>query len=221
MILTDKLIKDVCSKGDIKIVPFEDCQIEPASYDLRVGKHGATTSTKKIVDIEKQGYMLIEPGDFAIVGVLEEITLGSKYAGRIGLRSKFARKGLIATAGSQVDPGYHGRLKIGLTNLTPKAISLPFKDDFITLEIHELTEPALKPYDGPYQDQLDLSPADIEAVTEGSGMALSEMMVTLSSLSQNVGRLSTDFEVFQKTLKIVGGILSLLIAIATIIVALK
>ena len=187
MILTDKLIKDVWSKGDIKIDPYEDAQIEPASYDLRVGKHGATTSTKKIVDIEKQGYILVEPGDFAIVGVLEEITLGSQYAGRIGLRSKYARKGLIATAGPQVDPGYHGRLKIGLTNLTPKAISLPF----------------------------------IEAVTEGSGMALSEMMVTLSSLSQNVGRLSIDFEVFQKTLKIVGGILSLLIAIATIIVALK
>lgn len=221
MILTDQQIKETQARGDLRIEPFEDSQIEPASYDLRVGKYGATTSTKKKVNIEEHGYILIEPGDFAVISVLEEITLGAQYAGRIGLRSKYARKGLIATTGPQVDPGYHGRLKVGVTNLTPKPVSLPFKDDFISLELHRLEKPVSAPYNGPYQNQLDLSPEDIESVTEGSGMALSEMMLTLSSLSQNVGRLSTDFEVFQKTLKIVGGIISVLLAIASLVVALK
>ena len=217
MILTDKKIKEALSNGDIKIDPFIDSQVEPASYDLRVGKHGATTSTKKIIDIEKQGYILIEPGDFAIVAVLEEILLSTKHVGRIGLRSKYARKGLIATTGPQVDPGYHGRLKIGMTNLTPKPISLPFKDDFITLELHELTEPASTPYTGPYQDQLDLSPEDIEAVTEGSGMALSEVMVTLRSLTQNVAALAGEVKSLKLLIPLIItigiGIISLIVAV--------
>ena len=232
MILSNNQIKETIEKGDIQISPFENSQVEPASYDLRVGKFGTATSSKKIVDIEKQGYIPIEPGDFAIIMVFEEISLGLQYAGRLGLRSKYMRKGLIATTGLQVDPGYRGHLKIGLTNLTPKAISLPFKDDFISIELHKLEQPASEPYSGPYQGQTGLSPEDIEAVTEGTGMAFSEVIITLKSLSQNVATLSddvksltTDFKTMKSTLKgimwTIPIIVTVGIAIIGIIVALK
>ena len=218
MILSDRQIKETVKGGEIRIEPFENSQVEPASYDLRVGKHGATTSTKKIIDIEKQGYIAIEPGDFAIIVVLEEISLGPQYAGRIGLRSKYARKGLIATTGPQVDPGYHGRLKVGMTNLTPKSIALPYKDDFVSIEFHRLEEPVSTPYNGPYQGQLELSPEDIEAVTEGTGMALSEMMMTLRSLTQNVATLAVEV----KSLKwLIPLILTIGIGVISIIVGVK
>lgn len=192
MLLTDGQIREAHESGDILIEPFLEEQLEPATYDLRVGKQGATTSTKKIVDIEKEGYLSIAPGDFAIVTVLEEIRLGAQYAARFGLRSKFARKGLIATAGPQIDPGYHGRLIVGITNLTPRPVSLPFKDDFLSVEFHKLEEPAENPYDGPYQDVMELRPEDIEFITESEGMALSEVLTTLRSLSENVGALTDD-----------------------------
>lgn len=76
-------------------------------------------------DLRSAGYLSIERGDFAVVTVREEIALGPQHAGRFGLRSKYARKGLIATMGPQIDPGFHGRLILGLTNLTPKAITVP------------------------------------------------------------------------------------------------
>jgi len=218
MILSDIQIKEMIEKGEIKINPFEPSNVEPASYDLRVGKQGATTSSKQVIDIEKRGYIPIEPGDFAIITVLEDISLGLQYVGRLGLRSKYMRKGLIATTGLQVDPGYRGHLKIGITNLTPKAISLPFKDDFVSIEIHKLEEPASEPYCGPYQDQKGLSPEDIEAVTEGTGMAFSEVIVTLKSLSQNVGALTADVKAMKWIMPI---IVTIGIAIIGIIVALK
>jgi dCTP deaminase len=134
MILNAQQIIEAHKKGDIVIEPFDEGQVQAATYDLRVGEQGATTSTKKIVDIKDTGYLLVQPGDFAILVVLEELHLGPRYAGRFGLRSKYARKGIIATTGPQVDPGFRGRLMLGLTNLTPKPISIPYKDDFVSID---------------------------------------------------------------------------------------
>lgn len=193
MILTDRQIREAIKKGDIVIEPFEDKQVQPATYDLRVGEYGATTSTKKKVNVRETGYLLLEHGDFGVVTVLEEIRLGPQYAARFGLRSRYARKGLIATTGPQIDPGYEGRLIIGITNLTPRAISLPYKDDFLSVEFHRLEEPSEKPYSGPYQGRVDLGPEELEFIAESEGMALSEMLTTLRSLSDNVGKLTGDF----------------------------
>ena len=179
-------------QGEIVIDPFEAGQVQSATYDFRVGEHGATTSTKEIVNIKERGYLMIAPGDFGVVTVLEKLEMSPQYTGRLGLRSKYARKGLIATTGTQIDPGYRGRLIIGVTNLTPKSVSLPYKDDFITIEFHKLEEPTKNPYNGPFQDKFELGPEEIEFITESEGMALSEVLTTLQSLSRNVGTLSND-----------------------------
>ncbi len=192
MILTDRQIREACEKGDIVIEPFDEGQIEAATYDLRVGEQGATTSTKRLVNIRETGSLLLAPGDFGVVTVHETIKLGPQHAARFGLRSKFARKGLIATTGPQIDPGFYGRLIIGLTNLTPRSVSLSHKDDFISVEFHRLEEPVSKPYSGPYQGRTELGPEDIEAIMESEGMALSEVMTMLRSLSENVGTLTKD-----------------------------
>jgi dCTP deaminase len=192
MILTDRQITEARARGDITIEPFDEKQIQPASYDLRVGDQGITTSSKKKVDIKAEGYLLVHPGDFAVVVAHEEIRLGTQYTARFGIRSKYARRGLVATTGLQIDPGYHGRLIVGITNLTPKAITLPHLDDFLSVEFHHLSEPAQHPYSGPYQGRVDLGPEEIEFITESEGMALSEVLNTLRSLSANVGTLTVD-----------------------------
>lgn len=105
MILSHQEIIDAQQKGDIHIDPFDLNQVQAATYDLRVGEQGATTGTKRIINIRETGYLLLQPGDFAIVTVLEELRLGAQYAARFGLRSKYARKGLLATTGPQIRPG--------------------------------------------------------------------------------------------------------------------
>ncbi len=218
MILNDRQIVEAYRKGDIVIEPFSEDQVQAATYDLRVGPQGATTSSKKVVDIRHTGYLLLQPGDFGVLTVLEIIRLGRQYAARFGLRSKFARKGLIATTGPQIDPGYHGRLIIGITNLTPKSVSLSFGDDLLSVEFHRLEEPATKPYSGPYQDRLELGPEEIEAITESEGMALSEMLTTLRSLSSNVGELASEVRTMKWFLPV---IITIGFAVISIVIALK
>jgi dCTP deaminase len=192
MILTNDLIMEARINGDIIIEPFLDKQVQGATYDLRVGHEGATTSSKKVVNIKETGFLVIQPGDFATVLVLEELKLSPLYTARFGLRSKLARKGLIPAIGPQIDPGYHGRLTVALANLSPKPISLSYGEDFVTAEFHKLSQPSTRPYNGPYQDNLSLGPDDLEAIAETDGLAFSEVITTLRSLSQNVGSLTVQ-----------------------------
>lgn len=190
MILTDSDIRQAIGKSEILIEPFAERQVQPASYDLRVGAAGISTTSKGKVNVETRGFFELRPGDFGILLTRESLRFDASHTARIGLRSKYARKGVIATMGPQVDPGFRGRLKIGVTNLTPNTISFPFEDDFVTLEIHKLSRPSSSPYDGPYQGVEDLSPADIEVVTEGENMGFAEIVDTLAALSRNVNQLT-------------------------------
>lgn len=229
VILNDTQIKAALEAGDIVVAapgePFDAGQIQPASIDLRVGAEGATTKHKQRIAIDERGLIILEPGDFGVICILEHIKFGPQYVGRIGLRSKYARKGLIATTGPQIDPGFEGSIKVGLANLTPKSVPLSYRDDILTLEIHRLEKPAAKPYDGPYQGKYGLSADDLETIAEGDGMAFSEVLTSLRSLSANVGDLSdkmSDLAGQMKTTQwMVPLIFTLALAAIGIIVAVK
>lgn len=218
MILNDKQIKEANLNGDFKIDPFDENLCQAATYDLRVGDQGATTSTKKIVNIKEKGYLLLKPGDFGILTVFETLKLGNQYTARFGLRSKYTRKGLVGTTGPQIDPGYDGRLIIGVTNLTPQNVSLPYKDPFVSVEFHRLESPATKIYCGPYQKKYELGAEEIEFITESEGMALSEVLTTLRSLSANVSALSKQVKNLEWLIPVIVGIG---ITVIGVIVALK
>ncbi len=95
---------------------------------------------------------------------------------------------------------------------------MPFNDDFITIEFHRLEEPSTKPYSGPYQDQLNLGPEEVEAITEGGGMAISEVITTLGSLARNVASLAGEVKTLQWSIPL---IVLAGIAVIGIITALK
>ena len=195
-ILTGSDIEGAVDSSAIRIDPFSKDQIQPASYDLRVGATGITTSSSGVINIETKGYFELRPGDFGILLTREIIHFDASHTARIGLRSKYARKGVLATTGPQVDPGFRGRLKVGVTNLSPHVISFPYEDDFITLEIHSLSRPSASPYDGPYQGVEDLSPSDIEVVTEGDNIGFAKMLDSLAALSRNVNALAENVKKF-------------------------
>jgi dCTP deaminase len=131
----------------------------------------------------------------------------------------------VATTGLQIDPGYEGRLIVGITNLTPKVISLPYKGDLLSVEFHKLEEPSRKPYAGPYQGRKELGPEEIEFITESEGMALSEVLNTLRSLSSNVGTLTADVTALTTEMKqykwVIPVLLTIGLAVIAVIVAVK
>ena len=73
------------------------------------------------------------------------------------MRSAYARIGLLATVGPQVDPGFEGRLVIGLVNFGSETVNLPYLEPFCTLELERLARHSSTAYSGPYQKQDYLS----------------------------------------------------------------
>jgi deoxycytidine triphosphate deaminase len=62
MILTDRQLKEAYERGEIVIDPFDQGHVQPASYDLRIGEQGITTSGKKVINLRESGYLAMEPG---------------------------------------------------------------------------------------------------------------------------------------------------------------
>jgi dCTP deaminase len=162
MLLSDVDIRKFMSSGDIQITNFSGA-IEPASYDLRVGSSGVLSDG--IIDIAGRRFIKIPRGSTAVIYPYEEMKLSNKVAGRYGLRSKFARRGLILLSGPQIDPGFEGTLSVTVFNAGTDDVRLYHLEQFATVEFAELSSPASKGYSGPYQGQTALSGEDIDLMT--------------------------------------------------------
>ena len=183
-------IKHAMSEGFLTIEQFSENHIQPASYNFRLGNEAITSSRRAKEDPSRRGLLTIPAGDFALVKTFERVELSPSVAGHIGLRSHYAKKGLDILAGPQIDPGFEGYLVVGLTNLSPRDITIPYKEEFCTVEFYKFDEPVSRPYNGEYQGQPEIMARDLELLVDSQGMTFGEVIKSLGALSANVSDLS-------------------------------
>jgi len=68
---------------------------------------------------------------------------------------------------------------------------------------------------------LDFGPEEIEFITEREGMALSEVINTLRSLSENVGKLTVEFKTFKWAVWVLSIAVVIGMSVLGVVVALK
>lgn len=108
------------------IEPFNNDQIESASYELCLGEEvyiSALPDTlpkerKKIILREKET-VPIPPGQFAFLITSETIKVPNNALAFISIKFKYKSKGLINVSGLHVDPGYSGKLIFAVYNAGP------------------------------------------------------------------------------------------------------
>ena|SRR5579862_5834306 len=189
MMMTDGQIRAALNDREIILDPFEDARIEPASYDARIGNWAFASSSKDKVNLKEKGLIVIEPGEFAVLETRERIELDNKTVAQIGLRSEYARRGLLMLSGPQIDPGWIGILVVRVINLSPKPIALPYEAPFLTFQFFRLSHDVDKPYCGPQQAQSGITARDIQELLDTEGLTLGQVMKTLSALAQDVAEL--------------------------------
>jgi dCTP deaminase len=192
MLLSDTKIQEAISTGLFSLEPFESRSLQPASYDLRVGKYAFTSSLREKMDVSQKGILRIEPGEFAVVETLETLKFGNQIAAQLGLRSEFARQGLMMLSGPQIDPGFNGVLIVRLINMAPTTIVLTYGTPFLTTQFFDLQYPVSKPYCGPYQNQTGLNARDIQELTQTEGLTLGAVIKTLSAIAKDVNALTNE-----------------------------
>jgi dCTP deaminase len=208
MILVDRQIHEAVKSREIGIKNFSTACVQPASYDLRIGPliySSQTDPLDKPIDLSSNGgaYRL-PPYGHAILMTYETLSLPPKIIGRFGLKSGFARRGLLASTGPQVDPGFKGKLFISLLNLFPRSQVLRYKDPFLSIEFHTLDEAPEKTYEGPYQKREDISPEILEDLIQLEGLNLSQVQSQFSELAQHVKQwsaLASRFDEFLADMK--------------------
>jgi dCTP deaminase len=166
MILSDTDIEARLKQGDLLIEPLvdPDLQIQPASVDLRLGgdfivfRSGRTpciyidhpgdaeTYTQDL-HIPEGEHFILHPGEFALGTTLETVRIPPDLVGRLEGRSSLGRLAVIvhATAGF-IDPGFHGKITLELTNLGKVPVGLKPGMRCSQIVFHELKTPAARPY---------------------------------------------------------------------------
>jgi dCTP deaminase len=206
-LLTDAEIKEALKKDGLEIDPFDDESLQAASYDMKLGKKAIITRTVSLeelkgkvqredvkeINVDKEESITIPGGAFALVSTLERIKLPTNFAGHIGMRTYFTRKGLVVLSGLQIDPGWDGILVLGLANISPRSLTIDYKDHLCTIEIHRLNRPAEQKYEGTYmaeQREGRIPVSDKDYLRTIETMSVSDLTKALLELSQNVGSLS-------------------------------
>lgn len=137
MILTkDEILKEI-KKGRIKIEPFTEDAVGPASIDLHLSNEfrifkknlkpieiNEDADYKNLTKLVK-GTITIQPGEFVHGLTEEKITLPEDIFGMLGGRSRFARLGLLihATA-SFIQPGISNKQVLEIKNISPTPLIL-------------------------------------------------------------------------------------------------
>lgn len=182
-VLSDGTIRRLVAEGRIRIDPWDDGMVQPASVDLRLGgsfrvfhNYRATaidladppTNLTEHVAVDDGQSFVIHPGEFVLGSTKEWVELPDDVVARIEGKSSLGRLGLIvhATAGF-VDPGFVGTLTLEITNLTRVPIVLWPGQPIAQLSFMALDRPAERPYGHPelgshYHGQLDATESRYE-----------------------------------------------------------
>jgi dCTP deaminase len=162
MILSDTTIKAQLKTGEIVIEPFKPDQLQPCSYDVRLGDEMMyfDNTTARVIDPEQDNTALmrkvkvtpkkpfvLHPGQFALAATAEVIGVSEKYVCILNGKSSLGRLGLIihATAGF-IDAGNQLRITLELFNVANLPIILRPGMKIGQVVFEELSQPSERPY---------------------------------------------------------------------------
>ena len=138
-ILTHDEILRRIREGSIKIEPFREEQVGPASVDLHlgskfrvfrtvqrvhhVGEEADFADISEVVDVED--HFILMPGQTVLGITLERVSLPNNLCGWLEGRSRFARLGLMVhITASFMQPGIDNHQVLEMTNAGPIPLAL-------------------------------------------------------------------------------------------------
>lgn len=140
MILNDTAIREAAESESVRIRPYAPNQVQPASYDVRLGRTFRVFENHRYAVIDPASDQsdltrevtpngddpfILHPGEFVLGATYEQVTLPRNIAARLDGKSSLGRLGLLthSTAGF-IDPGFSGTITLELSNMAGLPIAL-------------------------------------------------------------------------------------------------
>ena len=151
--------------GEIKIDPFDEAQLQPASYDVTLNDEFLVFDNTKVrvidpmkdlgevmrkIKVTGDEPFVLHPGDFALGSTREIVGVNGRHLYIINGKSSLGRLGLLvhATAGF-VDPGNELKPTLELFNVATMPIILYPGMRIAQVVFEQLTENCERPYGHP------------------------------------------------------------------------
>ncbi len=137
MFLTNQDILKFLEEGKIKIEPFDENALGPASYDLALSNRWwffkkevkaidpSKTSWVEVMDEVVKDEIELKPGEMCLGITEEKITLSNDIVGRLEGRSRYARLGIaVHITSALIQPGVSNHQVLEIKNNSPFRIKL-------------------------------------------------------------------------------------------------
>jgi dCTP deaminase len=163
MILSDKTLQTMITKGDLVVEPITTESIQPASIDCRLGTHYLMVENFNMTAIDMDSEIkyrefegdtiTIPPHTFLLATTMEYIKLPNDLTAFVEGRSSIGRLGLFIQNAGWVDPGFEGNITLELYNANSLPIILKAGRRICQLVFCKMDQTAATPYRGKYQGQ--------------------------------------------------------------------
>lgn len=163
MILSDTTLRAMLEAGELVVEPLAESGIQPASIDLRLGRHYLKVNENQVETIRldqevsyvevEQEEIVIPPLSFLLAATMEHIRLPHDVTAFVEGRSSIGRMGLFVQNAGWVDPGFAGDLTLELFNANRLPIRLLAGRRICQLVFARMDQAASAPYSGKYMNQ--------------------------------------------------------------------
>jgi dCTP deaminase len=156
MILSDKTIRRlriVSPCCERTIFRGKSYGLSSAGYDVRIDltPSSAVSGTAAVMTPDGNG-ILLEPGQSALVGLVEHFDMPTYILGYVRDKSTWARQGLLV-AQAVLEPGWKGYMALRIVNLGNEALTIVDHEPIAQVVFHMLEDVPENTYSGKYQGQ--------------------------------------------------------------------
>lgn len=116
----------------LSIEEFSAKNLQHTFYYFRLGNEGTLNGIAYDLSNKKSlGKLVLQPGDFAVVTTYETFQISTKIIGLFGQTSDLAKEGIQVLQSPFLDPGFNGKLKFGMVNLSKESVEYLAGKDII------------------------------------------------------------------------------------------
>ena len=150
-------------RAGLSISPWAPHLLGPCSYDLTLGGEFLIPRLNHVSDVVDTGTdyepvigerLVLHSGQTVLGTTIEKVEIPLDLCGILDGKSSWARRGLaVHSTASMIQPGFHGRITLELTNTNRKPVLLRLGDRVAQLRFERLETPASIRYEGRYAHQ--------------------------------------------------------------------
>lgn len=156
--MSDGEIRKAIEEGEIEVTGHPGIHVGSSSIDLHLHNSSKVMKRGEAIHLKKEYQddlfesnndweeVTIYPGEFYVMSTKERIKFADNIVGFVQGRSSLARLGIQVHCAGFADAGFDGTITLEVTNLSPRAITIPKDTRICQVVFDKMKKPAEIPY---------------------------------------------------------------------------